>query len=349
MHYNHFVILALTASSHALIRFGCSQLVVDRLDPLVEPGNEPSAHLHQIIGGNSFVPDMSPNTHDPPSMSTCTTCQPADDFSNYWTASLYFRARNGTYKRVPQKGNVLFEGQNGGMTVYYMQNQLADYQQKAKVKAFQPGFRMIVGSPTASTRAEADKYPQLTYTCLQDMGTRFPETKAFPKKPCPAGIMVNLRFPTCWNGKDLDSPDHMAHMAYPESGTFESQGPCPASHPVRMPQLMYEVIYETAAFNDVSLWPEDGSQPFVYSFGDETGYGNHGDYIFGWKDDALQKIMDEECYVNCATMKTQSMAMMNSCSVPRKVNEAIGDTAWIPALPGHMNVTATAKARSFRA
>jgi hypothetical protein len=117
-------------------------------------------------------------------------------FSNYWTASLYFRSRNGTYKRVPQKGNVMFEGQHGGMTVYYMQDSLGDFQQKSKVKAFQPGFRMLVGSALASTKPEADKFPQLTYTCLQDMNTRFPETKDFPQKPCPAGIMVNVRFPT---------------------------------------------------------------------------------------------------------------------------------------------------------
>lgn len=130
--------LALATPGSALIRFGCSQLVVDRLDPLVEPGSTPSAHLHQIIGGNSFVPDMNPSRHDPAKISTCTTCQPADDFSNYWTASLYFRARNNTYKRVTQKANSGFEGQNGGMTVYYMQNQLADFQQQSKVKAFQP-------------------------------------------------------------------------------------------------------------------------------------------------------------------------------------------------------------------
>jgi hypothetical protein len=59
-------------------------------------------------------------------------------FSNYWTAALFFRARNGTFKRVPQKGNVGFEGQKGGMTVYYMQNGLGDYQQKSKVSAFKP-------------------------------------------------------------------------------------------------------------------------------------------------------------------------------------------------------------------
>jgi hypothetical protein len=76
-------------------------------------------------------------------LSTCTTCQAADDFSNYWTASLYFKARNNTFRRVPQKGNVGFEGQNGGMTVYYMQNQLADYAQKSKVKAFQPASLLL--------------------------------------------------------------------------------------------------------------------------------------------------------------------------------------------------------------
>jgi hypothetical protein len=115
-------------------------------------------------------------------------------------------------------------------------------------------------------------------------------------------------------------------QAYPESGTFESQGPCPASHPVRVPQVMFEVIYETKEFNDPTLWPEDGSQPFVYSFGDGTGYANHGDYLFGWKDDALQKIMDEECFVNCSSMRTQSIQAMNACTTTRKVDEDIGDT-----------------------
>jgi hypothetical protein len=115
-------------------------------------------------------------------------------------------------------------------------------------------------------------------------------------------------------------------QAYPESGTFESQGPCPASHPVRVPQVMFEVIYETKEFNDPTLWPEDGSQPFVYSFGDATGYANHGDYLFGWKDDSLQKIMDEECFVNCSSMRTQSIEQMNACSTTRKVDEDVGDS-----------------------
>ncbi|KAH7116711.1 hypothetical protein B0J11DRAFT_99026 [Dendryphion nanum] len=334
MQWSFLIAFALAARSHALIRFGCSQLVVDRLDPLVNPGQNPSPHVHQILGGNSFLPSMKPGEHDLANLSTCTTCQPSEDFSNYWTASLYFRARNGTFRRVPQKGNVGFETQRGGMTVYYMQSSLGDYAQKEKVTAFKPGFRMLIGDPAASSKEQADRYPQLTYTCLQDMNTRYPETKDFPKKPCPAGIMVNLRFPTCWDGVNLDSPDHIAHMSYPASGTFDSNGPCPSTHPVRVAQVMYEVIFETRAFNTKALWPEDGSQPFVWSFGDATGFGNHGDYVFGWKDDSLQKILDEECYVQCKSMKTQSVAEMNKCSVSTKVDEDVGDVNWLPELPG---------------
>ncbi|KAI0120686.1 hypothetical protein BJ170DRAFT_715355 [Xylariales sp. AK1849] len=332
MHWTNLAAITLAAPSYALIRMGCSQLVVQRLDPLVTPGQVPSPHVHQLVGGNSLNATMDPANHDIPALSTCTTCQAADDFSNYWTAVLYFKARNDTYKRVSQKGNTGFEGQKGGMTVYYMQDQLGDYQQQSKVTAFKPGFRMFVGDVTANTLAQAEPYRQLTYTCLQDMNTRYPETKNFPTKACPAGIMVNVRFPTCWDGVNLDAPNHMDHVSYPENGTFESQGPCPASHPVRIPQLMYEVIFETGPFNSRADWPTDGSQPFVWSFGDTTGYGTHGDYVFGWKDDALQNIMDEACYVDCQSMKTQTMDQMNLCNVPPVTQEDYDD--WVMQIPG---------------
>jgi hypothetical protein len=323
--------LVLVAPAIALIRFQCSQLVVERLDPLVHPRVSPSPHLHQIVGGDAFNAFMDPKIRYS-DQTTCTTCQFAEDFSNYWTAVMYFKARNGTYERVPQKPNVGFEGSVGGTTVYYMQDSLVDSGRSPKVTAFQPGFRMFVGNPDARTRQEALKFRQLTYTCLETMGTRYPETKDLPKKACPSGIMVNVRFPTCWDGKNLDSEDHMSHMSYPLNGTFESQSPCPASHPVRVPQLMYETIWDTAQFNDKSLWPEDGSQPFVWSTGDNLGFGNHGDYIFGWKDDSLQKIMDSNCYVRCPVAKMQSISQMNKCRQQSVVNERID--GWLTELPG---------------
>lgn len=36
------------ASAQELMRFGCSQLVIDRVDPLVNPGVVPAPHMHQV-------------------------------------------------------------------------------------------------------------------------------------------------------------------------------------------------------------------------------------------------------------------------------------------------------------
>ncbi|KAK0636043.1 hypothetical protein B0T17DRAFT_587340 [Bombardia bombarda] len=332
MHWSSLTALALVAPSSALLRFGCSQLVVQRIDPLVNPGIAPSPHLHQLIGGNALNIFMDPK-EDIGEKATCTTCQFSEDFSNYWTAVMFFKAKNGSVKRVPQIPNIGFEGANGGMTVYYMQDGLANYQQTSKVTAFKQGFRMLIGEAASRTKKESQQFRQITYTCLETPGTRFPETMYFPTKPCPAGIMANVRFPTCWDGKNLDSPDHRSHMAYPESGTFESGGPCPASHPVRVPQLMYETIWDTSSFNDKALWPEDGSQPFVWSMDDTTGFGSHGDYVFGWKGDSLQRAMDSPCYVNCPTLKTQSMTAMNKCSVPKTVTEDVDSSCPTPPTP----------------
>jgi hypothetical protein len=94
--------LSVRQGSTTMLRFGCPQIVIDRIDPLVNPGQVPSSHVHQIVGGNAFNASMT--TSDVSNAATCTTCQFSEDFSNYWTANLYFKARNGTYKRVPQGG-----------------------------------------------------------------------------------------------------------------------------------------------------------------------------------------------------------------------------------------------------
>ncbi len=106
-------LLAGGSLAQSMIRFGCSQLVIERLDPLVSPGALPSPHVHQIVGGNSFNATMDPANHDLVRDSSCTSCTFSEDFSNYWTAVLYFRARNGTFKRVPQFQNVGLRGVGG--------------------------------------------------------------------------------------------------------------------------------------------------------------------------------------------------------------------------------------------
>jgi hypothetical protein len=120
MHLKALVAVALAGrlgAAQELMRFGCSQLTFDRIDPLVNPGAMPSPHMHQIIGGNALNVTMDPQGLDPPTASTCTSCTYSEDFSNYWTANIYFRARNGSFKRVKQFANLGLKVE-GGMTVY---------------------------------------------------------------------------------------------------------------------------------------------------------------------------------------------------------------------------------------
>ncbi|KAK3320445.1 hypothetical protein B0T19DRAFT_373737, partial [Cercophora scortea] len=322
-----YLAAAVAAPAQAALRFGCASLSIQRLDPLVEPGRTPSSHLHQIVGGNAFQPNM---TGDIGEQGSCTTCVFSEDFSNYWTAVMFFKHTNGSYKRVPIMANdALPSGIKGGMTVYYTQQDF-NSNGNTKIKSFPPGFRMTVGAPT-----HTGEQTGLRFVCLDTKSTRFPELTEFPTKPCKGGIMTVHHFPACWDGKTLDPPDHQAHMYNTVKNAFQNSGPCPATHPVRMPQLAYETLWDTAQF--ASMWPKDGSNPFVLSYGDNKGYGTHADYVFGWKGDSLQRAMDSSCMFNACEngkpLKSQVVSNMNKCAVKDFVGESID--GWLPELPGH--------------
>ncbi|KAI0397310.1 hypothetical protein F5Y17DRAFT_478377 [Xylariaceae sp. FL0594] len=325
-----------SAQTMPMMRFQCSQLVVDRLDPLVNPGLVPSPHLHQIVGGDSFNATMDARTHDPAAASTCTSCTFSEDFSNYWTAVLYFRARNGTYRRVPQSVSDGLRA-DGGITVYYIPSPDA----AERVTAFRPGFRMLVGD--AGARGPVSNARKVCHRCMPATGDNSnincgaPDSQTLPAAMCPGGIRSVVTFPTCWDGNNTDSVDHMSHVAYPTSSYSDvsvgAYGTCPASHPVKIPQVMYEVMWDTRIFNDPDLWPEDGSQPFVWSTGDSHGYSQHGDYVFGWKGDSLQRAMDARCNgAVCGELKTQSAETAMRCTKSKAVQENID--GWVTDIPG---------------
>ncbi|KAI8957969.1 hypothetical protein F5Y11DRAFT_363210 [Daldinia sp. FL1419] len=325
--------LALAAPVHAGLRFGCSSLTIQRLDPVVEPGSNPSAHLHHIVGGNAFNASM---TGDVGARATCTTCEMSEDFSNYWTAVLYFKhPTNGSYHRVPVTNNAaLAPGTKGGMTIYYTQYDFStDNLRNQPITAFKPGFRMTVGSPTTDTLDKAKGHIGLRYNCLQTTLNRGPEMVDFPDRPCPGGIFAVHHFPACWDGKNLDSPDHQSHMynTITRDG-FTNAPACPASHPIRMPQVTYETVWDTTKFN--SMWPSGTPNPFVWSFQGSSGYGTHADYMFGWKGDSLQRAMNKsECfYDGCGSITKQTMAVANQCTVPDMVGEETD--GWLDHLPG---------------
>ncbi|KAK6948760.1 hypothetical protein Daesc_010531 [Daldinia eschscholtzii] len=54
------------------------------------------------------------------------------------------------------------------------------------------------------------------------------------------------------------------HVTFPTGNAYT----CPSTHPVKIPQVMLEVVWDTREFNNKDDWPEDGSQPFFLSTGD---------------------------------------------------------------------------------
>ena len=82
-----------------------------------------------------------------------------------------------------------------------------------------------------------------------------------------------------------------------------------------------------------------------FSGGKGNGYGTHADYLFGWKGDSLQRLMDDNCmFHKCGSpgqngvIKTQTVAEMNKCAAKKLVNEET--EGWITTLPGMMTTGA---------
>ncbi|GLI75920.1 hypothetical protein PoHVEF18_004186 [Penicillium ochrochloron] len=304
--------------SLAFFKVPCSSpLVIQRADPIVSPGVA-SNHVHTIMGGSGFGFTMDYNMTQ---TSKCNSCSAIEDKSNYWVAALYYHAQNGSFHQVPQ---------NGGALIYYEQR--PDPVTNGPIVAPPAGFRMIAGSPFDRSDKGTIETHARSFACLNYNAPGTPQTYGFPTTKCPNGIRAQVYFPSCWDGVNLDSPDHKSHVAYPTQEY--DNGPCPATHPVRIISIFIEVTWHTEQFDD--MWYGD-SQPFVFSFGDPTGYGIHGDFLNGWDVEVLQDAINT-CndgggdITKCEPIHMQPDWVTDGCIVERSIDEQVD--GWLDALPG---------------
>ncbi len=177
-------------------------------DPIVFPGEPGASHLHDFFG-NVAVDAFS--TADSIA-ATDTTCAQRQDRASYWAPALF----RGDEQVVPVSSDAYYRAAPGV--------------DPAAVQPYPFGLMMIGGDHRAPGFQDTDvvgwgcgRNPRLTAT---------PHTCG-PGSP----LTMHVRFQDCWNGVDLDSPDHRSHVARSEGGT------CPDSHPVHIPQLEFVIVY----------------------------------------------------------------------------------------------------------
>ncbi|KAJ9653604.1 hypothetical protein H2198_007228 [Neophaeococcomyces mojaviensis] len=192
----------------------------------------------------------------------------------------------------------------GGLVVYYFMNTGVN----ETTPTFPPGFRMISGDaerrnisvpipdPPKSqwtnqdTTQHALRQKALGFNCLGSvppegsLQRHFLPSKTFIDQHCPAGLRLELMFPSCWDGVNLDSDDHRSHVAFP---SMVQDGKCPDGFSTLLPTLFYEIAWETTTFKNLS-------GHFVLANNDPTGFGYHGDFISGW-DPLLLRAAGERC------------------------------------------------------
>ncbi|KAJ7056759.1 hypothetical protein C8F01DRAFT_1154806 [Mycena amicta] len=315
------LLLVATALSgaNAYFLFGMDDVITtERIDPIVSPGKV-SGHVHTIAGGSNFR--VSTNTTFL-RKSQCTSSPINEDKSVYWAPTLYFHWKNGSFSSV-----------NGSPVIYYLFSDTPGV-----TTPFPDDFRMLSGTPTLRSY-NASSYAQqaVTFLCLDFSGTstKFNE---LPSQACPSGVRAQLNFPSCWDGVNSDSADHKSHVDYlsggPDSGTCSDK-----RFPKTLPRIFMEMYLDTGSWDKYRDQAMNPNQPYVYSMGDPTGYGYHGDFMMGWDAGVLQNVVDK-CHCNefgdptcCSDQGIFTFTHGGSCRITRGIDEIA--TGTLPALPGN--------------
>mmetsp|Transcript_12092 Transcript_12092/g.17383 ORF Transcript_12092/g.17383 Transcript_12092/m.17383 type:complete len:207 (+) Transcript_12092:92-712(+) len=87
---------------------------------------------------------------------------------------------------------------------------------------------------------------------------------------------ISISFQECWDGVNLDSPDHKSHVAFRQGEAEDA--PCPGTHPVRLPRLDFFIRW----FNTSRARWRFSDDSLVF----------HADYISGWDESFLQQLLD---------------------------------------------------------
>ena len=238
----------------------CAYSHMNNDDPIVAPLRLGASHLH-VFWGNTKTDATS--TAASLATSGGSTCRGGTANRRAYWAPAVIDTRTGA-PQAPALIHVYYKSGYYGIA-------------PGELSPLPDGLRMIAGSSTATGPQD-----HAGWRCW-DAGT--PVQATIPA--CTAGdfVTMTLDFPQCWNGRDLDSADHKSHMAFPVGGR------CPASHPVAVPVVSYNVLYPVTASTDTRGWRLSSD---TYAASSPGGYSVHGDWFDGW-DPAVKRTWTAGC------------------------------------------------------
>jgi hypothetical protein len=214
-------------------------------NPIIAPGKRNGAqHVHDYAGNDSTNAASDLQVLEESS----TTCTNGDQSPIFWPV---LRDLRQVGPDVGQDGGSL-DGNVGA----YVEPTAVDYtfhgHGTREMEAMPLNMTMVTGSAKAAT---ADgKGANAKYTC-SGFGNRM--TDQYPVCPQGSDLQRVFDFPSCWNGKDLDSEDHTEHLRYPDES-----GEC-SDDEVPVPALRITVDYDPPPGRSFAIdsFPEQQHDP----------------------------------------------------------------------------------------
>lgn len=291
-----------------ILRINCDFSHAAYDDPLVYPDRAWAAHLHGFYG--LFDVDAGTDIAAMYRVSLradgrVSSCQGNDlNRSAYWVPALlapkYAADGRRELDRFGEPAWTRVEAVVGGddeaHEVFYYS---AGIDALETIQPLPPGLAMIAGdmraTPATPQSAAVVRWHCQTWQSNDATNPRFSAT--IPECTAPDRLRADLFFPSCWNGRDLDSADHRSHIAYPQTDAQGRNPTCPATHPVPVVRVSYHYAFpvkpDTAdpATRSTRGWrlASDGYEATPAAPG---GASLHGDWINGWHPEAMQAIVD---------------------------------------------------------
>jgi hypothetical protein len=103
-----------------------------------------------------------------------------------------------------------------------------------------------------------------------------------------APILFSMQWPACWNGINVDTPNHRSHMAFPQGDNS-----CPETHPYRLATISLQIFFNINADAVAGHW-HLSSDEMLAGWTSAKGSTGHMDYFEAW-DPTTIHLMHTQC------------------------------------------------------